>query len=399
MGRQAENSATLQNGRAVGYGLLEPKQRSGYWRVRFTAGGKRVELSTGAKKKGDARSRAPFIINAHFFPPAPSAAVTPWEEAMAELASVPHLRPATLKSYGKAVRAFRRVMPTAVGPADVTADVASDFMQKYTPKSANTARNVLRHLSSLWAKHFKALRLATGNPWEDISPPQVVKSTPRAPTDEDIQELVAYLETTYPGWELVKLFVQTKLYLGCRTADLCSLRSAQLSNGKFHFAADQTKARTARTVPCPSDLFKALDSLKGKTYLWERFAADSAEYRPNQNKSEPKPFSPSLLYWGVGNIFADFNRERVAAGKPKVRPHDLRRAAMTASAREHGVDKTARAFGVDPQTARRYYVDGKQAHDTDEVYASRAEGWRYGGGEGVADGDEVVKTPDKLGKN
>src|SRR5579883_855484 len=171
MGRQAENSCALPDGRIVGYGLLSPKQRAGYWRVRFTdkAKAQRVELSTGAGSKGEARNAAPGLIRSYFFPPQAKPTGAQWDEAMAELAAVPHLRPATIESYEKAVRAFRRVVPDTAGPADVGPEQVARFVKGYRPKSANTVRNVLRHMSSLWEKHLKSLKLVASNPWTDRS--------------------------------------------------------------------------------------------------------------------------------------------------------------------------------------------------------------------------------------
>jgi integrase len=275
----------------------------------------------------------------------------------------------------------------------VTADDAATFLHEYRPKSANTVRNALRHLSSLWRKHFRALKLVTANPWADVPPPPVVRNTPRAPTDETIDEFFAYLEQRYPGWDLIKHFVRAKAFIGCRTADLCGVLSDQLRDGRLHFDADQTKTHTARSVPLPPDLYAALDRLKGPTYLWEAYAAGATTYRRNQNKTTAKPFAPSLLYWGIGNIFAEFNRSR--PGKPRLRPHDLRRLALTRAALAFGADVAAKAIGVDPQTARRYYIDGQQAYDADAVYEKMGDWWRFGGGKGWPPASKKGKKPTK----
>lgn len=393
MGRQAENSCNLPDGRIVGYGLIPPKARSGYYRVRFSCDGRRVEKSTGAESKGEARNRAPAIIRAEFFPEVARPAVTGWDEAMDGLAALPHLRPATLRSYGKAVKAFRRVVPDSTGPADVTADTAQLFVTKYRPKSANTVRNVLRHLSSLWAKHFKALKLAVGNPWSEIAPPPPVRKNPRAPSHEEVREFLTYLEARYPAWELPRLFVTLKGYLGCRTMDACSLRSDQLRDGRIHFDPDQTKARVGRSIPLPPEMVTALDRLKGPKFLWERFPADASTYRKNPNKTNavPKPFAPEALYSFVGNIFAEFNRSR--PDKPRFRPHDLRRLALTQAALLFGAQEAAKAIGVDPQTARRYYIDAEKTNTADAVYGKLAEWWRYGGGPADGSGAASEKSP------
>lgn len=177
----------------------------------------------------------------------------------------------------------------------------------------------------------------------------------------------------------MQAYMAVKAYVGCRTMDLCALRSDQLRDGRLTFDAAQTKTRVARSVPLPPDLYTTLDKLKGPVWLWERFADDAVTFRKNPNKGKAVlPFTPKRLYDCVGNLFAEYNRAR--PGLPKLRAHDLRRAALTAAAIKFGVDRAARAMGVDPQTARAYYVDAARAFDGDSVYEGLADWWRYGGG-------------------
>jgi hypothetical protein len=127
------------------------------------------------------------------------------------------------------------------------------------------------------------------------------------------------------------------------------------------------------------------------TFLWERFADEVDFYRPNPKKKGPRPFAPERLANTIGDIFKTFNEGR--PGKPRFKPHDLRSLALTTATLLHGVDEAALAIGVDPQTARRYYIDATKAHDMDAVYASLAERWRFGGGGEKPEGVETAITP------
>ena len=388
MGRSAENSTTLPNGRVVGYGLVD---KGGLWRVRFSCEGKRVEVSTGTAVKGEARTRAVAIIRDRFDPSASAARSASWDEIVTFMEAHPHLRPASRRLYLKSIKSLRLIFPDHEGPAALTPKEAAKFLREFSRgRSANTVRNAYRHLSSLFAKHLRGAGYVESNPWDAVDPPPEVRHEPRAPTDEEFAELMTYLEATYPGWTLIRLFVQLKAYTGCRTGDVCALRSDQLRDGRIFFDPDQTKTRAGRSVPLPPEMLAGLESIKGETYLWERFASDAVKYRPNNSKGAIE-FSPSYLYWAVAGIFKAFNKSR--PGKPRLRPHDLRRRALTQAAILFGTDAAARAIGVDPQTARRYYIDAQRASKTDEVFGGLADWWRFGGGGAKPGEGEAKKTP------
>ncbi len=52
-----------------------------------------------------------------------------------------------------------------------------------------------------------------------------------------------------------------------------------------------------------------------------------------------------------------------------VTPHSLRRRAITLVATAtQSVDATAQAIGINPQTARAYYLDAQRAFQADDVF-------------------------------
>jgi hypothetical protein len=123
-------------------------------------------------------------------------------------------------------------------------------------------------------------------------------------------------------------------------------------------------------VPIPDDLAKTLDRIKGPTHLWESYAKDPKVYRPGRrNKDE---FSPSTPYWAVLDIFEDYN---TANPDRQVRSHDLRRRGitMTVAATGGNVEAAAEAIGVNPQTARRHYIDAERAFQSQELPKRMAE--------------------------
>jgi hypothetical protein len=118
-------------------------------------------------------------------------------------------------------------------------------------------------------------------------------------------------------------------------------------------------------VPLPADVLAELRQVAGPTYLWERAAAESRDYRPGTKDGHADGYRPSSWRHTVQNLFREFNRTRPAGGK--LRPHDLRARAITlVAAATQSVDATAQAMGVDPQTAR-HYLDAKKAFDGSAV--------------------------------
>src|SRR5262249_49734459 len=145
---------------------------------------------------------------------------------------------------------------------------------------------------------------------------------------------------------------------GCRVQDVCSLNSQQLNGGRLHFPADLTKGRKARAVPLPSDLFAALDTIKGPNYLWESYPV--ALKAVLERKSWPThqlklDFNPMRMVGWIMTIFADYNAVHPKA--PRLKSHQLRKRAFTASW-EKKIDprKAAIAIGCNVDTMMKHYV-------------------------------------------
>jgi len=109
-----------------------------------------------------------------------------------------------------------------------------------------------------------------------------------------------------------------KAVTGCRLADLCSLRSADLEAGRITFLATNTKARRDRVAVLPPDLFARVKALAGPTFLWERYTREIVVYLKLRgvptHRVNPE-FSPTRMNWWAKDEIDDFNKSR--PGKPK----------------------------------------------------------------------------------
>lgn len=386
MGRQARHTHALPDGTEVGYSLTE---RPGGYRVRFVGpDGNRVERSTGCQTKAQARQAATTIIAEAYRPvmPAEPSHAT-WETVLVELDRTPDLRPESIRTYRTAVKVFRKVLPEVAGPADVTTALAHRFKREFLAggyargkasdaktykRSPTSCTTYLRCLRSLWSKHFRPLGLVTDNPWLDVPYPNAPRGKRvRVPEEEEVTAYFQWLAGKHPGWELPRLFVRVKMLAGCRTIDLCKLKSADLDGDQLTMSAEVTKTRTARTVPLPADVAADLRRIAGPVWLWERSLEESKLHRPNPKTKTKSAYSPSTWRWTVQNLFREFNAGR--AGRPRLRPHDLRARAFTVvAAATQSVDATARAMGADPQTAR-HYLDAAKAFDGSGILKKAAD--------------------------
>jgi hypothetical protein len=270
------------------------------------------------------------------------------------------------------------------GPRDVTAELAARFRHLYqtTPftkskqegakeyfRSTESVRTQLRLLSCLW-NHLMVAGLTTENPWRQLKRPKAPKLVPKAPTEEDIDHFFKWLDAK--GWELLSVFFRVKALSACRTEDRCQARTYQFDPLKRTLTIDPEHDKTNQEglIPLPEDLAKRLDTIKGKTYLWERYATESKKFRPGRRNA--KEFKPSLIYWFVDDICPEYRRE--FPDRFPMTAHDLRRRAITLTvmATNGSVDAAAKALRIHPDTARKHYLDASKAFDTDTLLKKMA---------------------------
>jgi site-specific recombinase XerD len=384
MARPAKNLLPLKDGREIAVNL---KERYGIWRVQFAdpdRPGKYKEASTGKKTEREAWPEAGRIVLAAYSSKdmKPTAKTVSWEDILQQLPTAATFRPRTLGMFKDSINALRR-MVTTTGPYDITPDVARRFRHLYATctytrskkenakeytRSSKTVDNAIRFLSCLW-EHLKPMGYADSNPWENVPRPTLEKKEPTTPTEEDFAHLFAWVDSKQ--WEVMSVFVRVKSLAGCRTIDLCQVCSSQF-DPKAHtltITAGQDKTHRTRIVPLPKSLTARINAIKGKTYLWESYTESIREHTNDPRAATE--FTPERLSWAVRRLFTQYTK--LHPDRPKIRPHDLRRRAITLTVKATGsVDATAAAMGVKPETARRHYLDSQKAFQTEELLKKMA---------------------------
>jgi integrase len=384
MPRKAKNTFELPDGRKVTGSL---QQRGEVWRILFAdpdRPGKYREASTGKRTEREAWPEAARIVLAAYNPeekPDPRKAT--WDQVVKELPTLGEFRERGLEAYTSRINVLRQIIPHAKGPHDITVDAAKRFKQLYSTgtftkskktgateykRSPVTVASTLRLLSCLW-NHLIPAGLALDNPWESVTRPDAPKTSPTAPTEADIDQFFAWVDSK--GWELLSVFLRVKALAGCRTNDLCQVKSSQFDpkTKTLTITSDQDKTNRERKIPLPAELAKRLDKIKGTTFLWERYANESKKFRPGRrNQTE---FRPSLMYWFIDDIFPQYRK--AFPDRPHISAHDLRRRAITLMVgATQSVDATAEALGVHPETARKHYLDAQQAFNSADLFKKLA---------------------------
>jgi integrase len=388
------NYVVLKTGERVRYAFVQRPGEDVYF-VRFRSqDGRRLERSTGARKKPDAVEAAHRIILEEHLQVAPTAESVPWEVARAKLAAAMAAdgkRPKTIDGYLETLTKLAAMFPRALGPADVTERVAVEFKTRYasvpffrkrkvrkgelTPSYPRKAKSLDTRLRTLKAAFgwFKYLRLVETNPFAEISLPQLDRHEVKYVRPTDIREFFDWLGKRFPEWAMPRLFFTVKALTACRLDDLCRLRAKQLRDGRLVFSADVTKNRSERYASLPADVYGALDAYKGKTYLWERYPVELIAV--NRTKGFPvhrqnPVFDPRRLYLWVVQLMQVYQKE---TGRD-LSSHDFRRAAFTRAAEKDIHPKRAAvAFDVTTETMLKYYTATEKKRTADEVLTDLAD--------------------------
>jgi integrase len=238
-------------------------------------------------------------------------------------------------------------------------------------RSANTVYSCLQSLSSLWNRWLvEELAIVVKNPFAKITLPKLDKPTVRYASDEQMAHFFDWLDCRFEGWELPDLFFTIKTYTGCRLFDLCSLRSNQLQDNGIFFPANMQKGRKDRRVPLSKDLYDRLTTMKGDTFLWERYPAELkaiCQRKGWQFHQLRLDFDPARMLQWIETLMFNYRTEN--PDQPRLTTHMLRKRAMTQSWQAH-IDprKAAIAFGVAVDTMMKHYVQLDEQATTDEVF-------------------------------
>ncbi|HEX4590832.1 MAG TPA: site-specific integrase [Gemmataceae bacterium] len=376
----------VAHGRHVGYNLKKRGNDPCYYVYFRGVDGRRRERDTQQTAVQRSHESARAIIDTEYTPaPTPHKMVS-WDDAwrlLQEKAAADGRRGPTIDYYGKLIRRIRDFYSVTTGPADISPDMAETWKKTFSSRptrrkklpSPHSVFSMVRGFNALWEKWFVGeLGICPGNPWQDVTPPKTDMIDVRPIEDETLTHFLGWLNQRFDGWELPRLFIETKAVTGCRLMDLCGIESSQLKGGRLHFRAEQTKGRKARSVPLPADLFARLETIKGPRFLWESYpiGVKSAVAKMGCPTHTIKPdFVPKRLYHWIETLFIDYGEAH--PNRPPIHSHQLRKRAFTA-AWEHGIDprKAAIAIGCNPDTVMRHYVRLDEQAVTDEVMTQLA---------------------------
>jgi integrase len=371
----------LSQGELVGFSVKKRPGDAHYFAYFRDRDGKRLERDTGQTGQIKAVECARALIDKEYEIFDPTHEEVVWDDVLARLRvrlATGGIRGTTIGYYEKVLRSLRTVYPESTGPTDITARQAAAFRDKMMtvckgekPRSAHYVAGVINGLSALWRKWLvEDLKLATSNPWEKVEPPKADKISVKTMSDDQIQHFFAWITERFGEWPLPNLFLRVKAQTGCRLMDLCSLRSEQLREGRIIFPADLTKGRKERRVPLPTELYDALEAIKGEAYLWQRHPTELKAKLVARNwpshQLNPE-FSPQRLYSWFETLFTDY---RIAnPDRPRITSHMFRKTAFT-KAWAAGIDprKASIAIGCNVDTMMKHYVQMDEQEVTDEVF-------------------------------
>lgn len=373
----------LCNGQLVGFNIKKRGNAPTYFAYFRSPDGRRLERDTNQTGMIRAVEAARAIIEQEYAPAPVAIDKVSWDDAVVRLKgrlATAGTRESTLGYYLKLIRLVRKMYGPTFGPVDISPGMASAWRDRMmsTPgrrkklPSAHYVTSLLIGLSALWEKWFmEDLKILSGNPWQDVTPPKTDKLAVKYATDEQVEDFYVWLAERFGDWPFPKLFLSTKAYTGCRLMDLCSLKSVQLVGERLVFPADLTKGRKERAVPLPKDLFASLDAFKGDTWLWENYipglkAALRAKGWPTHQLKEE--FAPTRLYSWVETQFSDYRKAH--PDMPRFTTHMFRKRAFT-MAWNRGIDprRAAIAYGCNVDTLMKHYVGLDEQQVTDDVFS------------------------------
>jgi integrase len=376
------------NGRQVGYAHFN---RDGAWAVLFKSGeGKRLERMTRAEVRGknpgpDFHAEAAGLIAAAYSPSGrPPSAGPPqgWDALLDEVeADNPGVRPETIRSFRAAAKAFLSVQPEIASPLAVTEEQVDRFARKWlaAPKANGKRRSPvslsyhMRALSAFSNHLTRAGLLPKGkNLFKGYQVPKGERTKKPTPKEEQVAAFFRWVADRYPDWHTLRTLLEVKAVSACRTADLCRLKTADLTPTAVTFTAAASKTKTSRTLPLSPELAAALRASAGAEWVWQGFFDDLRRFR-KQTNGLPPAFSPDTVEYVLINLFREFSDAH--PGQPRLTPHAFRRRGITLTVKAMGgnIEKAAAAIGVHPQTAARHYLDEKEAFETEQTMRAVAD--------------------------
>jgi integrase len=269
----------IAHGHLVGFAVKKRANDSTYFAYFRGPDGRRLERDTIQVRREQARAAARAIIEKEYAPTGTAPETVTWDAAEGQVDTRMRalgLEKDTIAFYRKVLAQLRAFYGTTTGPADISPNMAATFRDEISTKpgqrekvrSTHTVKGTINRLRALYEKWFvEELGLGAGNPFADVDPPKTDRVTVRWANDEQILAFDAWLTERFGTWELPHLFFRAKTQTGSRLEDLCSVRSMNLREGSIMFASDKMKGRKTRVAPLSEDLYAALATTKGMTFL------------------------------------------------------------------------------------------------------------------------------------
>src|SRR4051794_34272892 len=209
-------------GRLVGYSLIKLRNDPTYTVYYRNPAGERRKRDTNQTGMEKAKLAAHAIIEEEYAPAKGVVETVSWDEAVQrikERASADGLRGPSVDYYCKLIRRIRKFYRVVPGPADISEGMAQTWKKTFssTPTrrkklpSQHTVFSLVRGFSSLWQTWLiDKLAICPGNPWQNVEPPKTDKVEVKVIADDTLAHFLGWLDTRFSGWELPRLFLETK---------------------------------------------------------------------------------------------------------------------------------------------------------------------------------------------
>ena len=163
--------------------------------------------------------------------------------------------------------------------------------------------------------------------------------------------------------------MEVKALSGCRLADLCPVRSNQFDAKAMTLTIrpEQDKTNRERVIPPAGRHRRTVVGNEGQDVSLGA-VQPGRKNLPSGDKEQGRVHPRLLLQRDEEPV------PRLRKDGREARSHGLRKRAITLTTlATQSVDATAQAIGIDAQTARKYYLDAKQAFAGTELLKQMAD--------------------------
>jgi hypothetical protein len=216
----------IAHGKHVGYSLKKVNNEPTYTMFFRTPDGRRAKRDTNCTAMERAKVVAVAILDEVYAPAAVTVRAATWDEAVEQIkttAATDGLRGPSI-DYLKLIRRIRTFYSATSGPSDISESMADTWKKQFASTltrrkklpSPHSVFSLVRGFSALWQSWFvDKLGICPGNPWADVEPPKTDKIEVKV-IDDTLTHFLNWIDERFSGWELPRLFLETKAVTGCR---------------------------------------------------------------------------------------------------------------------------------------------------------------------------------------